>query len=40
LAAGSSALADGTARPMVACMALFSILPLLINRFVVKRAKA
>jgi DHA1 family bicyclomycin/chloramphenicol resistance-like MFS transporter len=42
LAAGSSALvaalADGTARPMVACMALFSILSLLINRFVVKRA--
>jgi DHA1 family bicyclomycin/chloramphenicol resistance-like MFS transporter len=42
LAAVSSALvaamADGTARPMVACMALFSLVALLINRFVVKRA--
>jgi DHA1 family bicyclomycin/chloramphenicol resistance-like MFS transporter len=42
LAAVSSALvaaaADGTARPMVACMALFSLMALLINRFVVKRA--
>jgi DHA1 family bicyclomycin/chloramphenicol resistance-like MFS transporter len=41
LAAGSSGLvaaaADGTARPMIACMAMFSILSLLINRFVVKR---
>jgi DHA1 family bicyclomycin/chloramphenicol resistance-like MFS transporter len=41
LAAGSSALvaamADGTARPMVGCMALFSLIALLINRFVVKR---
>jgi DHA1 family bicyclomycin/chloramphenicol resistance-like MFS transporter len=41
LAAVSSALvaaaADGTARPMVACMALFSLMALLINRFVVKR---
>jgi len=43
LAAGSSALvaamADGTARPMVACMAVFSLAALLINRRVVKRAK-
>jgi DHA1 family bicyclomycin/chloramphenicol resistance-like MFS transporter len=43
LAAGSSALvaalADGTARPMVVCMALFSLIALLINRFVVKRPK-
>jgi len=42
LAAGSSALvatfADGTARPMVACMALFSLIALAINRLVVKRA--
>lgn len=42
LAAVSSGLvaaaADGTARPMVACMALFSVAALLINRFVVKRA--
>ncbi len=42
LAAGSSALvaaaADGTARPMVACMALFTLIALLINRLVVKRA--
>jgi DHA1 family bicyclomycin/chloramphenicol resistance-like MFS transporter len=41
LAAVSSGLvaaaADGTARPMVACMALFSVVALLINRFVVKR---
>jgi DHA1 family bicyclomycin/chloramphenicol resistance-like MFS transporter len=45
LAAVSSGLvaaaADGTARPMVGCMALFSLVALLINRFVVKRpAKA
>jgi DHA1 family bicyclomycin/chloramphenicol resistance-like MFS transporter len=45
LAAVSSGLvaaaADGTARPMVACMALFSLAALLINRLVVKRpAKA
>jgi hypothetical protein len=41
LAALSSALvaaaADGTALPMVGCMALFSVAALLINRFVVKR---
>jgi DHA1 family bicyclomycin/chloramphenicol resistance-like MFS transporter len=45
LAAVSSGLvaaaADGTALPMVGCMALFSLVALLINRFVVKRpAKA
>jgi DHA1 family bicyclomycin/chloramphenicol resistance-like MFS transporter len=45
LAAVSSGLvaaaADGTALPMVGCMALFSLAALLINRFVVKRtAKA
>jgi DHA1 family bicyclomycin/chloramphenicol resistance-like MFS transporter len=42
LAAVSSGLvaaaADGTALPMVGCMALFSLAALLINRFVVKRA--
>ena len=42
LAAVSSGLvaaaADGTALPMVGCMALFSLVALLINRFVVKRA--
>jgi DHA1 family bicyclomycin/chloramphenicol resistance-like MFS transporter len=42
LAAVSSGLvaaaADGTARPMVGCMALFSLVALLINRLVVKRA--
>jgi DHA1 family bicyclomycin/chloramphenicol resistance-like MFS transporter len=41
LAAVSSGLvaaaADGTALPMVGCMALFSLIALLINRFVVKR---
>jgi DHA1 family bicyclomycin/chloramphenicol resistance-like MFS transporter len=41
LAALSSGLvalaADGTALPMVGCMALFSLVALLINRFVVKR---
>jgi DHA1 family bicyclomycin/chloramphenicol resistance-like MFS transporter len=41
LAAVSSGLvaaaADGTALPMVGCMALFSLVALLINRFVVKR---
>ena len=44
LASASSALvagvADGTARPMTGCMALFSVLSLLISRFVVKRNKA
>jgi DHA1 family bicyclomycin/chloramphenicol resistance-like MFS transporter len=36
-----AAAADGTALPMVGCMALFSLVALLINRFVVKRvAKA
>jgi DHA1 family bicyclomycin/chloramphenicol resistance-like MFS transporter len=45
LAAVSSGLvaaaADGTALPMVGCMALFSLIALVINRFVVKRvAKA
>ena len=42
LAAVSSSLvaaaADGTALPMVGCMALFSLVALAINRFVVKRA--
>ena len=33
-----AAAADGTALPMVGCMALFSLVALLINRFVVKRA--
>ena len=41
LAAGSSGLvamaADGTARPMIGFMALFSLVALLINRFVVRR---
>jgi hypothetical protein len=41
LAAVSSGLvaaaADGTALPMVGCMALFSLVALLINRCVVKR---
>jgi len=32
-----AAAADGTALPMVGCMALFSLVALLINRFVVKR---
>jgi hypothetical protein len=46
LAAGSSALLakltqfDNTALPMVGVMALFSLISLLINRFVVRRAKA